>query len=63
MPRTWSRSSPARSRRNWPLATGPVADRRLDGQIELEDSWRRAAPALTALMHRHIGGKAVLHID
>jgi NADPH:quinone reductase-like Zn-dependent oxidoreductase len=40
-----------------------AADRRLDGQIELEDSWRRAAPALTALIHRHIGGKAVLHID
>ncbi len=40
-----------------------VADRRLDGQIELDESWRRAAPALVALMHRHIGGKAVLHID
>jgi NADPH:quinone reductase len=40
-----------------------AAGGRLDGQIELEDSWRRPAPALAALMHRHIGGKAVLHVD
>ena len=40
-----------------------VADRRLDGQIELEGSWRDPGPILDALMHRRIGGKAVLHFD
>jgi NADPH:quinone reductase-like Zn-dependent oxidoreductase len=40
-----------------------VADGRLDGQIELEGSWREPAPALDALLHRRIGGKAVLHVD
>lgn len=36
---------------------------RLDGQIELEASWREPSGALAALMERRIGGKAVLHID
>jgi NADPH:quinone reductase len=40
-----------------------VADGRLDGQVELEGSWREPAPALDALVHRGIGGKAVLHVD
>jgi NADPH:quinone reductase-like Zn-dependent oxidoreductase len=36
---------------------------RLDGQIELERSWRDPGPALDALLHRTVGGKAVLHVD
>jgi NADPH2:quinone reductase len=40
-----------------------MADGRLDGQIELEASWRQAARALDALLERRIGGKAVLHVD
>jgi NADPH:quinone reductase-like Zn-dependent oxidoreductase len=36
---------------------------RLDGQVELEDSWRQPGPAMEALLHRRIGGKAVLHVD
>jgi NADPH:quinone reductase len=40
-----------------------MAERRLDGQIELEGSWREPAPALDALLARRIGGKAVLHVD
>jgi NADPH:quinone reductase len=40
-----------------------MADGRLDGQIELEASWRDPAPALDALLERRIGGKAVLHVD
>jgi NADPH2:quinone reductase len=40
-----------------------VANGRLDGQIELETSWREAAQALDALLERRIGGKAVLHVD
>jgi NADPH:quinone reductase-like Zn-dependent oxidoreductase len=40
-----------------------MADGRLDGQIELEASWREAAGALEALLERRIGGKAVLHVD
>jgi NADPH2:quinone reductase len=40
-----------------------VANGRLDGQIELEASWREAAQALDALLERRIGGKAVLHVD
>ena len=40
-----------------------MADGRLDGQIELEASWRDAARALGALLERRIGGKAVLHVD
>jgi NADPH:quinone reductase len=39
------------------------ADGRLDGQVELERSWREPASALDALLHRHIGGKAVLHVE
>ncbi|MFL6127902.1 MAG: zinc-binding dehydrogenase [Mycobacteriales bacterium] len=42
---------------------GLAADGRLDGQVELEGSWRDPGPALTALLHRRIGGKAVLHVD
>jgi NADPH:quinone reductase len=40
-----------------------VADGRLDGQVELERSWRDPGPALDALLHRRIGGKVVLHVD
>ena len=40
-----------------------MADGRLDGQIELEASWRKPARALDALLERRIGGKAVLHVD
>jgi NADPH:quinone reductase len=40
-----------------------VTDGRLDGQIEFEQSWRQPAPAIDALLHRRIGGKAVLHVD
>jgi NADPH2:quinone reductase len=40
-----------------------VADGRLNGQIELERSWREPSQALDALLERRIGGKAVLHID
>jgi hypothetical protein len=40
-----------------------MADGRLDGQIELEASWREHFRALDALLERHIGGKAVLHVD
>jgi NADPH2:quinone reductase len=40
-----------------------VADGRLDGQVELECSWREPSHALDALLHRRIGGKAVLHVD
>jgi NADPH:quinone reductase len=40
-----------------------VADGRLDGQVELEGSWREPATALDALLERRIGGKAVLHVD
>ena len=40
-----------------------MADGRLDGQIELEASWREPSRALDALLERRIGGKAVLHID
>jgi NADPH2:quinone reductase len=40
-----------------------MADGRLDGQIELEASWRDPARALDALLKRHIGGKALLHVD
>jgi NADPH:quinone reductase len=36
---------------------------RLDGQIELEASWRDPAAALQALLERRIGGKAVLHVS
>jgi NADPH:quinone reductase-like Zn-dependent oxidoreductase len=40
-----------------------MARGRLDGQIELEASWREPARALDAFLERRIGGKAVLHID
>jgi NADPH:quinone reductase len=40
-----------------------VADGRLDGQVELESSWRDPAPAIDALLQRRIGGKVVLHVD
>lgn len=40
-----------------------MADGRLDGQVELEGSWREPARALDALLERRIGGKAVLHVD
>jgi NADPH:quinone reductase len=40
-----------------------MADGRLDGQIELEGSWREPSRALDALLERRIGGKAVLHVD
>jgi NADPH2:quinone reductase len=40
-----------------------MAAGRLDGQIELEASWREATTALDAFLERRIGGKAVLHVD
>jgi NADPH:quinone reductase len=40
-----------------------MAGGRLDGQIELEASWREPSRALNALLQRRIGGKAVLHVD
>jgi NADPH:quinone reductase len=40
-----------------------MANGRLDGQIELEASWREPSMALDALLERRIGGKAVLHVD
>jgi hypothetical protein len=40
-----------------------AADGRLDGQVELECSWRQPGLAIDALLNRRIGGKALLHID
>jgi NADPH:quinone reductase len=40
-----------------------LAAGKLDPQIELEMSWRETGAAIDALLHRRIGGKAVLHID
>jgi NADPH:quinone reductase len=40
-----------------------AVDGRLDGQVELECSWRQPGPAIDALLNRRIGGKAVLHVD
>ena len=40
-----------------------MAQGKLDGQIELEASWRDPSIALDALLERRIGGKAVLHVD
>jgi hypothetical protein len=40
-----------------------MAAGRLDGQIELEASWREPSRAFDALLERRIGGKAVLHVD
>ena len=42
---------------------GLMAAGRLDGQVELEGSWREPGPAIDALLERRIGGKAVLHVD
>ncbi|MFL6121603.1 zinc-binding dehydrogenase [Actinophytocola sp.] len=42
---------------------GLVAEGRLDGQVGLAVSWRDHAAAFEALLHRGIGGKAVLRID
>jgi len=38
-------------------------DGRLDPQVELEHPWHDPAPALNALLTRHVGGKIVLHVD
>jgi hypothetical protein len=35
----------------------------MDGQVELECSWRQPGLAIDAPLNRRIGGKAVLHID
>ncbi len=40
-----------------------AAEGQLDGQVELEGSWREADAAMEALLQRRIGGKAVLLID
>jgi NADPH2:quinone reductase len=40
-----------------------AAGGRLDGQVELECSWREVGTAIDALLNRRIGGKAVLHMD
>jgi NADPH:quinone reductase len=40
-----------------------LSEGRLEPQIELETSWREPGPALDAVFHRRIGGKAVLHVD
>jgi NADPH2:quinone reductase len=40
-----------------------AAGGRLDGQVELQCSWRQPGPAIDALLHRHTGGKVVLHMD
>jgi NADPH2:quinone reductase len=40
-----------------------VADGRLDGQVELVDSWHNAASAIDALLGRRVGGKVVLRVD
>jgi NADPH:quinone reductase len=40
-----------------------AAGGRLDGQVELQCSWRQPGPAIDALLNRRIGGKAVLHVD
>jgi len=40
-----------------------VASGQLDAQVEYEGSWRQPGPAIEALLHRRIGGKAVLHVD
>jgi NADPH:quinone reductase len=40
-----------------------IADGRLDGQIELQASWREASRALAVLLERRIGGKIVLRVD
>jgi NADPH:quinone reductase-like Zn-dependent oxidoreductase len=40
-----------------------VAEGRLDGQVELEVSWREHATAFEALLRGRIGGKVVLGVD
>jgi NADPH:quinone reductase-like Zn-dependent oxidoreductase len=40
-----------------------VVEGLLDGQVELECSWREPSAAFEALLRRRIGGKAVLHVD
>jgi len=40
-----------------------VATGRLDGQVDLQASWRDAPSAIKALLGRKIAGKAVLHVD
>ena len=40
-----------------------AAGGRLDGQVELQCSWRQPGPAIDALLNRRIGGKVVLHVD
>jgi NADPH:quinone reductase len=40
-----------------------VAAGRLDGQVAVERSWRDAGSAIDAVLHRRIGGKAVLTVD
>ncbi|TDC24992.1 zinc-binding dehydrogenase [Kribbella albertanoniae] len=40
-----------------------VAAGRLDGQVELETSWRETPSAIETLLDRRITGKAVLHVD
>jgi NADPH:quinone reductase len=40
-----------------------MANGHLDGQIEIEASWREPSRAIDALLERRIGGKAVLHVD
>ncbi len=40
-----------------------VAAGRLDGQVELEASWRETPSAIEALLDRRITGKAVLRVD
>jgi NADPH:quinone reductase len=40
-----------------------AADGRLDGQVELQCSWRQVGTAIDALLNRRVGGKIVLHMD
>jgi NADPH:quinone reductase-like Zn-dependent oxidoreductase len=40
-----------------------MANGLLNGQVELEASWRMPSRAFDALLERRIGGKAVLHVD
>jgi NADPH:quinone reductase len=42
---------------------GLAAGGRLDGQVELEVSWREHASAMDSLLRRRIGGKVVLLVD
>jgi len=44
-------------------AWAQFADGQLDGQVELESSWRQPGPTIDAVLNRRIGGKAVLHVD